>query len=135
MRAKLEADAKGGPTPLISPGGLIQLPTGCGIGSRSAGNAYFLVSKGTTIASFAMHLTVLLGQPVEDQTGIRGYFGLNLEVAEDQIPMFRQSVAPSSIGGRSIETAIGDDLNLSLVGGRVPVQKVVIQHVERPTPD
>jgi uncharacterized protein (TIGR03435 family) len=134
LRTKIQADAKGKPTPLIAPGGLIQPP--CGLGRRyTGGDSFYMTSKGTTIAQFAMQLTALLGEPVEDQTGIQGYFGLDLEVGADQDPVLRRSASPPSTGGRSIQTAIGDDLNLALVGGKVPVQKIVIERVERPTPD
>ena len=134
LRAKIEADANGKATPLIAPGGLVEPP--CGIGSRYPfGDSFYLISKGTTIAQFANQLTVLLGQRVEDQTGIRGYFGLDLELGKDQDPALRISVSQPAIGGRSIETALADDLNLALVAGEVPAQRVVVEHVERPTPD
>jgi len=53
-----------------------------------------MTSKGTTIAQFAMQLTALLGQRVEEQTGIRGYFGLDLELGADQDPVLRRSASP-----------------------------------------
>ena len=81
-----------------------------------------------------MHLSVRVGQQVEDQTGIQGYFGLNLEVPDSVGGTVGQGAA-SAPSGRSIETAIGDDLNLALVGGKIAVPIVNIEHVERPTPD
>lgn len=58
---------------------------------------------------------------IEDRTGLNGVFALTLEWSPDQ---------PSSIF-----TALEQQLGLTLTPERGPVDVVVIDHVERPTPN
>ncbi len=132
QRAEIER-ARVASTPLVAAGGLLQTP--CGIGMSLTGDSLTFTSKGTTIAELAQRIGVLLREPVEDQTGIRDYFGLKLTMGADQDPVYRQLVSSAPTSGPSLETALADDLNLMLVSGKTSVHAIVIEHMDLPTPD
>ena len=64
---------------------------------------------------------------VVDRTGLTGYFKFKLEWRPDE--------APSDAPGVSIFTALQEQLGLKLEPARGPVDVIVIDHVELPTPD
>lgn len=89
-----------------------------------------------TMASLAMALRGMAGRVVVDKTGLAGYYTLVLEST---------SIAPE-LGGvtgaaattsdlPSVFTAVQEQLGLKLVSSRAPVEVLVIDRIERPTPD
>jgi uncharacterized protein (TIGR03435 family) len=81
-----------------------------------------------------------VGRTVVDKTGLSGRFDFDLEFAPDQLPQGpplpgAPSPPPIDPNGPSIFTALQEQLGLKLESARGPVEVLVIDHVERPTPD
>lgn len=96
--------------------------------SRSEGSvsAFITANKlqaaGVDMKGLAAMLTLALKQPVKDDTGIGGSFDVKLDYA----PL---GAMDSSLP--SIFTAVQEQLGLRLEPAKVPVQMVVIDHVDR----
>ncbi|MBV8728220.1 MAG: TIGR03435 family protein [Acidobacteriia bacterium] len=80
-------------------------------------------AKGITMKRLAEVLSRQMDLPVVDQTGIEGSFDLTLEWAPDG----------AADGGPSIYTAFQEQLGLRLSSRKMPVEMLVIDHVERPS--
>jgi uncharacterized protein (TIGR03435 family) len=89
-----------------------------------------------TMASLAMALRGMTGRVVVDKTGLSGYYTLVLESSSISpgLGAAPGAVAPES-GLPSIFTAVQEQLGLRLVSSRAPIQMLVIDRIERPTPD
>ena len=89
-----------------------------------------LFGQSVTIASLIDYLTHELKRPVVDKTGLTGKYDLSLQWTPDDTP-------PDSplTGGPSIFTAIQEQLGLKLNPAKGPVETLVIDHVEPPTPN
>jgi len=75
-------------------------------------------------------LTLLANQlkrPVIDRTGLTQRFDIELQFTADPLQ--------STAGGPAIRTAITEQLGLQVQDGRGPIDVLVIDHIERPTPD
>jgi uncharacterized protein (TIGR03435 family) len=83
-----------------------------------------LRAPGISMDSFASMLASPVGRPVVNETGLSG----NYEIAIDYAP---EAVADSSLP--SIFTALQERLGLKLDARTVPVEMIVIDHVEHPT--
>jgi len=95
--------------------------------------------------TFASQLSYAVARPVIDKTRLTGTFDFGLEwtpiAGEDDgpttvgLPPRLDEPPSSSVEGPSIFTAIREQLGLRLKAARGPVDVLVIDHVERPTPD
>ncbi|HET9467428.1 MAG TPA: M56 family metallopeptidase, partial [Vicinamibacterales bacterium] len=94
----------------------------CGMRTRP-GN---VIARGATLQQLARNLSQFLGRTVVDRTGLDGAFDLNLEWSPEQTP---NATLPS------IFTAVQEQLGLRLESHRTQVEVLVIDRVERPTPD
>jgi uncharacterized protein (TIGR03435 family) len=65
------------------------------------------------------------GRIVVDRTGLKGPFTIDLEWSQDQTASDKPSIF----------TAVQEQLGLKLESSRAPVDVLVIDSVERPTPD
>jgi uncharacterized protein (TIGR03435 family) len=98
--------------------------------SKNAGptGAYITQNRvqahGVELKALASVLSFVLRQPVDDETGIKGAFDVSLEFAP-----IAADVPDSSLP--SIFTAVEEQLGLKLEPAKVPVQMVVIDHVDR----
>jgi uncharacterized protein (TIGR03435 family) len=98
-------------------------------------------SGGMTIAQLVSALSQLTGRPVLDRTGLSGYFALKLEFAADAgVGSPLGSPPPGPLPAASIDTpslfaAIQEQLGLKLDARREPIEVLVIDGVEQPTPD
>jgi bla regulator protein blaR1 len=104
----------------------------------SGGQVVGLVAQGTPMADFAYQLSLQLGIPVVDKTGLKGSYNFDLQWAagaEDSAAQ-RTSVdnpAPASAGAaQSLSTALEQQLGLKLVSQTQPMPVVVIDHIEKP---
>jgi uncharacterized protein (TIGR03435 family) len=74
-------------------------------------------------------LVEFLGQPdgrvVIDKTGLTGAYELTMQYREN----------PGPLNSPSLFTALEEQLGLKLVSDRAVVSVLVIDHIERPTPD
>jgi uncharacterized protein (TIGR03435 family) len=86
-----------------------------------------ILSRGATITHLAIGLTLALGVPVIDQTGIRGNYD------------FRLRFDPSDLSGEVTDSALGSafsavhGIGLKLEAKKIPVEVLVIDSAERPS--
>ena len=76
--------------------------------------------------SLAQSLSPVVGRVVLDRTGLTGKFDFQLKWAQDPT---------ADTTGPSIFTALQEQLGLKLESTRGPVEVLVIDRVERPSPD
>jgi uncharacterized protein (TIGR03435 family) len=82
--------------------------------------------RGRSMPQFASDLQVFTDRPVLDRTGRAGRFDIELAFAYPTVP---------DAEGVSLFTALQEQLGLKLEPSRGPVEVLVIDSVERPTPD
>jgi uncharacterized protein (TIGR03435 family) len=142
-KAELDCDAlidKGGPFP---PGVMGRPEPGkpplCG-GLDGVGH---LGGNGRPLRGLANSLTVWVSRVVIDQTGQAGGFNWDLQWLPDQPRQFDAAGGPPdpdqpaqpNPNGMSVFTALEEQLGLKLDSRRGPVDVLVIDHAEQPTPD
>lgn len=76
---------------------------------------------------------IFLHAPVADKTGLGGMYNFKLAAAPERNPNAPPDYTPPVVDGPSIFSAVQEQLGLKLVPGKVPVEYVVIDHIERPT--
>jgi uncharacterized protein (TIGR03435 family) len=121
-------------------------PMPCGMMRVGPGS---LAAGGTLIAQLAISLSPSVNRIVVDKTGLTGPFVVDLRWTPDQMP----GGGPGALGGPggpppgaspfpavdpngpSIFTAVQEQLGLKLDSTKAPVDVLVIDHVEAPTPD
>ena len=114
------------------PGG----PPACGdfrMGARS------LIARGMFMPAFAQVLRGRAGRPVLDRTGLDGAYDLEVEWSSD---LGLQQAPPGSAGasdltpeGLSLFTALQEQLGLRLQADRGPVDVLVVDSAEQPSPN
>ena len=78
---------------------------------------------------------------VVDKTGLTGRYSFNIEFTPDQMPPPGATpppgvtLPPVNPDGPSIFTALQEQLGLKLESTRGPVETLVIDSIEQPTPD
>ena len=94
-----------------------------------------------TMSRLASLLSPRVSRPVEDRTGLTGLFDVDLRwtpetppqgAPDEQRPSFLPPADPS---GSSLLTALAEQLGLKLQPATGTVDILVIDHVERPTPN
>jgi uncharacterized protein (TIGR03435 family) len=93
----------------------------------------------------ASMLAQVVQRPVVDRTGLAGGYDFDLRWTPDTLPArppgtpadqpFRMNGVEIDPNGPSIFTAIQEQLGLKLESTRGPVDVLVVDHIERPTPD
>jgi uncharacterized protein (TIGR03435 family) len=111
-------------------------PPACGdfrLGARA------LTARGMTMARLAQVLSGSVGRPVLDRTGLDSAYDLELEWSSDlglrQAPAGSAGAAELTPDGLSLFTAMQEQLGLRLQPTRGPVDVIVIDRAEPPTPD
>jgi uncharacterized protein (TIGR03435 family) len=100
-----------------------------------------LAFNGAPLAPFVGFLSQQLGRPVEDKTGLTAKYDFALPWLPDefQLPAYAQSQqqgsAPLPDAPVSIFTILQDQLGLRLESAKGPIDTIVIDHVEPPTPN
>ena len=108
----------------------VKLQPAAGTGSSfSVGNRK-ITAQGASTDDFARALTMQLGQPVVDKTGVTGKYDITLSWAPDAA-----AVGAGSDASPSIFTVIHEQLGLRLEPGKGPVEVLVIDSAEKPKPD
>jgi uncharacterized protein (TIGR03435 family) len=93
------------------------------------------VTAGTqTMQQLANVLQPLTGRPVLDRTGLSGAFDFDLQWTSAPVAP-AAGAAPPPDDGPSIFVAVQEQLGLRLEPGRAPFDVVVIDAIQRPTPD
>ena len=94
----------------------------------------FLTGGTRTILEISLALQTLAGRPVLDATGLKGTFDVDLVWAAASTDLARSPDLGSPSGG-SFFTAVQEQLGLKLEAGRSRIDVVIVERVERPTPD
>lgn len=129
----LFAARRGGPPPgPPQPGERPQCGLRAGFGETRGGSM--------ALSELARYLSNQLQRVVEDRTGLTGNFDFDLTFTPDQVPQGAPPpgappLPPVDPNGPSIFTALQEQLGLKLEATRGPVPVLVIERVERPTPD
>jgi bla regulator protein blaR1 len=100
-----------------------------------------LISQGTPIDLFAAQLSMRLGRPVVDKTGLNGSYAFNLHwtPASDELERLKQGGEEQAVpqtadpNGPSLITALQEQLGLKLEPQTESVQVLVIDHAEAPS--
>jgi bla regulator protein blaR1 len=130
--ANREEAMKRGAPPLFDP------TDSCGSGRSSPGLFAF---TGSRLARLVAALSDLMGRPVIDKTGLTGLYDLTLKFAyEGRMPgiMGPLGAPPAPTvdpDAPSLSAALQEQLGLRLESVRGPVEVVVIDKLEKPTPD
>lgn len=93
-----------------------------------------------TAQDIAGSLAFFMGAMVRDKTGLRGKFDIELEWMPESVqmqspPSAESHPAPVGSGAPSIFTAVKEQLGLTLQPARGPVKLLVIDRLERPSPN
>jgi len=89
-----------------------------------------------TMAALAMSLRGMAGRVVVDKTGLAGYYTLLLESSSIGPGLGAAAGTTTQTSELpSVFTAVQEQLGLRLVSSRAPVEVLVIDRIERPTPD
>jgi uncharacterized protein (TIGR03435 family) len=106
-------------------------------GMRVAPNQ--VMAGGMPLAQLTQMLSQFTQRVVIDRTGLEGTFDIDLTFTPERMPQGAPppGAPPISIdpNGPSLFTALQEQLGLKLESERAPVEVLVIDHVERPTPD
>jgi uncharacterized protein (TIGR03435 family) len=100
------------------------------------GNGGPLTGQGVPIANLVQVLSQQLGEIILDNTGLTGKYDFTLQWTPDERTgpgSSRSDDAPPDSSGPSIFTAIQEQLGLKLESRKVPVEVLVIDHVEPPS--
>jgi uncharacterized protein (TIGR03435 family) len=92
--------------------------------------------NGITMDMFGQFISQSLDRIVVDQTGLTGLFDMTLEFAPDVGPgALAAGATPDPSAPSSIFTALQEQLGLKLESTKAPVDVLVIDHIDRPTPN
>ena len=102
----------------------------------SASRRGVLTGSGQTIPDLAGALQAFLGRPVIDGTALQGQFDMDLKWTPNaEISAPPPGVPVLNPDGPSLLTAVQEQLGLRLDSTRTAFDVVVIERLERPTPD
>lgn len=125
---------RGGPPSPPAPGERPQ----CGMFMGPGPMGVRLAAGGVTMAQVAQTLSQRVNRVVVDRTGLTGLYEFDLEFTPDQAPppgALTGQAPPFDPNGPSVFTALQEQLGLKLDAQRGPVEMLVIDSVEPPTPD
>ena len=129
--AAMMAAARGGPPPGPPPGP--NSPVLCGM----RGTFGRLQAGGMPLAAFASNLSGQVQRTVVDRTGLTGAWDFEITFAAERpanLPPGAE-LPPVDPGAPSLFTAIQEQLGLRLQSTKGPVEVLVVDRVEAPTPD
>jgi uncharacterized protein (TIGR03435 family) len=97
-----------------------------------------LTAKSVSIANLLGILSQQLGRQILDRTGLKGTYDFTLQyLPEKPVPGLQGpgDTPPPDSSGTSIFTAIQEQLGLRLESTKGPVDVIVIDHIEEPSPN
>jgi uncharacterized protein (TIGR03435 family) len=93
-----------------------------------------LLARGITMADLASLINPWVDRPVIDRTGLKGLFDIDLEGVEVKPPgQFGPSYRPSDTK-ESIFNTIQAQLGMRLERLTAPIEVLIVEHIERPSP-
>jgi uncharacterized protein (TIGR03435 family) len=99
---------------------------------------YRVLAGGVTMDDLARNVSNFAGRMTLNRTGLQGRFDLELEFTPDQLPpegTLPPGLPKPPVDGPSLFTAMQEQLGLKLDSQRGPVDVLVIDSADRPTPD
>jgi uncharacterized protein (TIGR03435 family) len=95
------------------------------------------IAGAASMQQLATNLTARVERPVVDKTGLTDRFDFMLTFTPDQrpLPQSPPGLPPIDPNGPGLFTALQEELGLKLVPSKAPMDVLVIDHVEHPTPD
>ena len=111
---------------------------------RMSSEGMSMEAHGASMESLAHAVAQQLGSTVVDKTGLTGRYDYSLKWTPEPGtgPMMRVSDGGAPAGGEpatspdpSIFTALQEQLGLKLVSQEEPVEVIVIDHIEQPSPN
>ncbi|HEV2487340.1 MAG TPA: TIGR03435 family protein [Terracidiphilus sp.] len=103
-----------------------------------ASNTVILGSRNTTMDIFANYIYLIesLERPVVNQTGLTGRFDIEANFTPPwKIPKEQSTEAQLDLTGSTFQEALKNDLGLKLKTAHAPIQILVIDHIEQPSPN
>lgn len=97
--------------------------------------------KATTMSRFAEWLSRIVGRKVDDKTGLEGKYDFDMkydsrgQALAATLPAEGTSAALSDSSGPSIFAALHDQLGLQLESQKGPVEVLIIEAAEKPSPN
>ncbi len=73
--------------------------------------------------------------PVIDGTGLKGFYDINLNATPEYRLSRRPDVGEVSLSEVSVYTALQEQLGLKLAPRRAPIEVLIVDHVEKPSPN
>lgn len=113
-------------TPCVGPRGEAPLGIQCVQGGGAAGGAKLV---GVPIAQLAPLISLVVGRPVVDRTGLTGNYDLEIRFSGEQVA----GGLPANSDAPSIFTALPEQIGLKLDAQRETVDVLVIDRIDRPT--
>jgi uncharacterized protein (TIGR03435 family) len=114
-------------------------PPGAPSGARPCGTRFTrgkVIAGATEIGALARNMSGLVQRFILDKTGLTGRYDLDLEWSPDSTFAAGASADRTvDTSGPSLFTALEEQLGLKLESTRGPIEALVIESVERPTPD
>jgi len=92
-----------------------------------------IVGGGMTMQGFTFNLRGLAGRVVRDRTGLTGFYVMDFTYAEPNRTAGGTAATGDPGDAPSLFTALQEQLGLKLEPDKIPLQRVVIDHIERPT--
>jgi uncharacterized protein (TIGR03435 family) len=99
------------------------------IGIIRGETGYRLIGNGVTMAQLVASLSGVLNGPVVDATGIEGTYDFDVLFAPEDSPPTTEFSAPT------LAAALKAELGLTLEKAKAPVEVLVFDHLEKPTPN
>lgn len=90
-----------------------------------------MIARKITMASFARTLQLLLKRPVADQTGLKGYYDIDVQWLSPEADASRSTFGET--GMSLLISNLQDQFGLRLISARAPVAFWVVDSVERPS--
>ena len=106
----------------------------CGLISTVDDAGGTLRGGGRTMADLAANLTGRMNQPVIDRTELTGRYDFVLRWTPENFSNAAANAGPSR-DGTPLVTALQEQLGLKLEAQRAPVEVLIIDRIERPSPD
>ena len=110
-------------------------PLQCGLISNVDANGAVLRGGARSMADLARNLTGRVNRTVIDRTGLIGPYDFVLRWTPDNFQNTAGNAGPSSPDGTQIFTAMQEQLGLRLEPQRGPAEFLIVDKVERPSPD
>jgi uncharacterized protein (TIGR03435 family) len=108
----------------------VAIPGGSGFFVRGQTNGHIDI-YGATTGTLALLLAGPTGRPVVDKTGLTGKYDMHLDMGQQGPPATDGSGDP----GPSVFSTLQEQLGLKLESQKDQVENLVIDHIERPSPN